>query len=683
MEIPRVQVSFLTRTMAILFLSSCLAPAQAPSSTEPPAPRLAWPAIINANGMQVVVYKPQVDSWKKDKLEARSAVSASLPGVKQDVLGVVAYSARTDVDKATRTVALSDVKIDSMDFPSIGSGQEMLKKAVSATLIQWPRTVSLDHLLASLSIGGAEMETESAVLKNDPPKIFYSSRPAVLVLIDGDPVYRDVPGSKYRRVINTPALLLFDPASSTYYLDGNTLWMTAGALNGPWSIAANPPADLNALKTQLVADEQGDPGEQAGPSSTTPDVYVSTVPAELIQTDGPPRYVAIPNTSLAYATNSATDIFANVKTKDVYVLLAGRWFQSKSLNGPWTYIPGNKLPRDFLKIPPDGPKASVLVSIPGTIEAKEAVVANSVPQMALAKRGEATLAVQYDGAPQFKPIAGTSLEYAINTPTDVIHAEGRYYAVQDAVWFVSDASTGPWAVADKIPDAIYTIPPNSPLYRVRFVYIYRSTPDYVYFGYTPGYLGSFVQDGVVVFGTGWWDPGWCDDFWYGWPWTWGLGFQYSYWTGGWFPPPARHPRWYHHNPRVDRVFYGQRGTGTASPEGIRANANAYVRWAGIGVRPIAVSPPSGPVTAGEYLDFYAGKDGKVYESKQNTWYARDNAGNLRKVNPPAGLDEQRQSRDLGNARTGEFQRGGGGSMGMPHAMAPHMGGGGGGGGRRR
>jgi hypothetical protein len=61
------------------------------------------------------------------------------------------------------------------------------------------------------------------------------------------------------------------------------------------------------------------------------------------------------------------------------------------------------------------------------------------------------------------------------------------------VWFVSDAPTGPWAVADKIPDVIYTIPPNSPLYRVRFVYIYGSTPDYVYFGYTPGYLGSFPR----------------------------------------------------------------------------------------------------------------------------------------------------------------------------------------------
>jgi HSP20 family molecular chaperone IbpA len=55
----------------------------------------------------LVVYEPQYDSWKKDKLEARSVVSAALPGVKDDVLGVVTYSARTNTDKAKRLVELS------------------------------------------------------------------------------------------------------------------------------------------------------------------------------------------------------------------------------------------------------------------------------------------------------------------------------------------------------------------------------------------------------------------------------------------------------------------------------------------------------------------------------------------------------------------------------------------------
>jgi hypothetical protein len=54
-----------------------------------------------------------------------------------------------------------------------------------------------------------------------------------------------------------------------------------------------------------------------------------------------------------------------------------------------------------------------------------------------------------------------------------------------------------------IPAVIYTIPPSSPLYHVRYAYIYGATPEFVYVGYTPGYLGAYAYDGAVVFGTGW------------------------------------------------------------------------------------------------------------------------------------------------------------------------------------
>jgi len=50
-----------------------------------------------------------------------------------------------------------------------------------------------------------------------------------------------------------------------------------------------------------------------------------------------------------------------------------------------------------------------------------------------------------------------------------------------------------------IPACIYTIPPSSPLFHE---YVYGGTPEYVYVGYTPSYMGAFVSDGVVVFGAG-------------------------------------------------------------------------------------------------------------------------------------------------------------------------------------
>ena len=85
----------------------------------------------------------------------------------------------------------------------------------------------------------------------------------------------------------------------------------------------------------------------------------------------------------------------------------------------------------------------------------------------------------------------TPLRYAANTPTPVIRTEnGRYYAVDNGVWFTSAGPNGPWAVADNIPADMYSIPASSPVHNVSYVRVYDSTPDYVYVGYTPGYYGT-------------------------------------------------------------------------------------------------------------------------------------------------------------------------------------------------
>jgi hypothetical protein len=80
-----------------------------------------------------------------------------------------------------------------------------------------------------------------------------------------------------------------------------------------------------------------------------------------------------------------------------------------------------------------------------------------------------------------------------------------------------------------VPTVIYTIPTSSPLHYVTYVQIYSATPEYIYTGYTPGYLGTVVApDGVVVYGTGYdYDP-WVGDVWYAPPETWGMAAQPIY-----------------------------------------------------------------------------------------------------------------------------------------------------------
>ena len=72
-------------------------------------------------------------------------------------------------------------------------------------------------------------------LNNDPPTIIYSTQPALLVLVDGPPVYRPVENTAFERVFNTRALLIRDQSGTYLHLfDG---YVEAPALDGPWTVA--------------------------------------------------------------------------------------------------------------------------------------------------------------------------------------------------------------------------------------------------------------------------------------------------------------------------------------------------------------------------------------------------------------------------------------------------------------
>jgi hypothetical protein len=192
----------------------------------------------------------------------------------------------------------------------------------------------------------------------------------------------------------------------------------------------------------------------------------------------------------------------------VYVLVSGRWYVSpKELSGPWAVVRPDSLPAEFRYIPANSPLGPLRVSIAGTIEAQEAMLDAEVPQTAAIEKSKAKLEVKYDGEPQFKKIDGTGVEYAVNTPSQVLRVSGKYYACDNAVWFTSANATGPWAVADSIPSKeIGKIPPSEPVYNVTYVTVYESTPEVVYVGYTPGYVYAYSWYGVPIHGTGWYYP---------------------------------------------------------------------------------------------------------------------------------------------------------------------------------
>lgn len=399
-----------------------------------------WPRTLHSDGIRIEVYQPQVESWKDGKLDDRVAIAVTEKNTAQSTYGTAWLSAKTTINEDTRMVTLYDVVVKKIIFPAAGTKEQTYIASTTEVLQQWNITMGLDRLLADIAITQNE-EPSSDALSNAPPRIFVRDHPAVLILIDGEPIMQRVPGAKIMRVINTPAMIVLDPDSNRYFLRGDGYWMVANSVMGEWSKTSRPPASLSAV---LEATDRS-PGETTKQASSTPEVIVSTEPAELIQMDGEPQFSPIEDTRLLYVTNTDSDLFMNLPEERYYVLLSGRWFSAATVDGPWEFVAGNALPADFSRIAGGHPKSSVLASVPGTPEARDAVVAAQVPQTATVNRKEASFRPTYDGEPKFKPIAGTDMSYAVNSPDDIIHARGKYYAVSNGVWFVATIRLGPGA----------------------------------------------------------------------------------------------------------------------------------------------------------------------------------------------------------------------------------------------
>ena len=548
--------------LAAAFCAPVAAAVPPPAAAKAPIPADAWPRQINLSGAAVLVYAPQVTGWVDGRIDFRSAVAIKPAGARGETFGVVTATARTRVDRVTRLVSFDGIRITNSDFPTLPDRGAGYAAELQAQLATVSRTITLDRLQASLHASGFAAPT--VAVQNDPPRVIVSTTPAILVPIAGAPVWKPVPGAaSFQRLINTRALMLKSASEPQIFMKVYDGWLMANALDGPWTQPFIPPAGIDAVAKQVAATgvvDVLDGGPRANPRPSLrqgiPAVYTSQVPAELVVFEGAPEFAPIVGTGLTWATNTTGDVLRVGASGDYYVLLAGRWFRSAALTGPWSFVASNALPPDFAKIPPTSLAGAVLSTVAGTPQAQEAAIEIAIPQTATVplKNGP-TFTATYDGAAQFVPVPGTSLSRASNSRVPVIQtAPGAYYAVRAGIWFTAAQPTGPWSLATSVPASIYAIPPSSPIFHVTYVKIYGATPDVVYAGYTPGYLGANVAPtGNVVFGTGYAYPSWIGDKWYAAPPTYGVGatpvynprvgYTYAFAVGlatvAWQPPAAK------------------------------------------------------------------------------------------------------------------------------------------------
>lgn len=663
---------------SVLFVIATLAASLAPASTVAEEER--WPRQIPTQNGSITIYQPQFESMKGDSLRVRAAVSYQRKDAKEPVFGVTWLLVKVRTDRDARTATLSAPLVERTRFPEITAEQEKkFAAAVNPKIAQWPYAMSLDAFTGLLSAAERE-QTAADDLKGDPPKILVRKETSVLLLVDGDPILESIPNTNLKCVVNTPAAMLTD--GTQFYTSNGMFWYAAPAVKGPWAVIPKPPADVEKVAQEALAKAPKRDDADAKVPGTAPNLVVATEPTELISFDGEPKWDAITGTGLHTASNTVNKVFRDVASRDMIVLLAGRWYRSKSFDGPWTFVPADRIPAGFAKIPAESSAGDVRPSVPGTTEAEDAVLDAQIPQTQAVDRKSAKLEVQYDGAPKFEPIPGAGLEYALNSSTSVLKARGGYYACDQGVWYVSEKPDGPWTVSDQRPSEVDDIPPASPVYNTKYVYVYDSTPTVVYVGYTPGYVGCYPWGPTVVWGTGYPYVPWYGIYYYPRPVTFGMSVHYNPWTGwsmgeGWSNGFMRFGMSWN----VGGGYY--HGGGWFGPGGYRpvsvnvgSGSNLYNR-----PRNKARNAPNAklpdqrrdapmaqnrPGTAGKTpathdappsKDVFAGTDGNVYSRGSGGGFnSKTGSSGSPDASTIQGLQRDAAARDHGNARAQSYQR---------------------------
>jgi len=551
-----------------------------------------WPRKLQKPGGTVIAYQPQVDDWKDySNITWREAFQMTPTGGKQ-VICAATFTGTTNVDHDKHTVVIFEIKVTDTFFPSLDEATSEKMDKLFKTLVPEVVNISLERVVAYIP---KPESVQAVALKNDPPFIFVNYSPAILLSVDGEPALAEIPKTKLKFVVNTQWPIFLDTNKpAQYYLLAGPRWLTAADLHGPWSAATKLPKEMEKLpKDPQWADLKKVIPLPAQSTAPIPKVFYSTVPAEVILFDGKPVYAKIPQTQLLYATNTDSAFFLYTPTNEYYFLAAGRWFRSKDVQGKWTFA-SMDLPGDFAKIPLSSPASGILSSVPGTEEAKDAVLIAQIPTVMEVdpKSAAAQAKVSYSGDPQFAPIEGTSLYYATNTADKVIKVGDVYYLCLQGVWFISPNAQGPWTTASSIPKEIYTIPPSSPVYNVTYVTQTTTSSGTVQSSYTAGYMGTFVI-GVTV------------------------GAIVANGTGYYYPPYIYHPPYGYPIYRPYPVPYGGAYYNTANgsygryataygPYGSATRAASYNPYTGTYKSGASVSTPYGSRSAGQAYNPYTG-----------------------------------------------------------------------------
>ena len=271
------------------------------TATAPPPIDGGWPRMYAlASGGSVLVYQPQVASWKDQKhMVAFSAVSYRDKAGSKPALGTLRLEADTNVSLADRLVSFKNLRTVEANFKTLPKEQvREVAATIEKVMPDDERVIALDRVLVNIDKSQIVAKNVEGI-KADPPTIFFSTTPAVIVNIDSEPIWSPIKENDLKFAVNTNWDLFQHVPTNTFYLRNDSSWLKATDVKGPWAAAGTLPDSF----TKLPADDNWKdvranlPGKPLA-AGAVPRVFVSFTPAELILLTGAPKYVPVTGTTL-------------------------------------------------------------------------------------------------------------------------------------------------------------------------------------------------------------------------------------------------------------------------------------------------------------------------------------------------------------------------------------------------
>ncbi|HUL79267.1 MAG TPA: hypothetical protein VL691_18530 [Vicinamibacteria bacterium] len=189
------------------------------------------------------------------------------------------------------------------------------------------------------------------------PRIFVSTTPAEMILLDGPPRYKPVTGTGLTWVSNTESdVFRMGQSGTVYYLVAGR-WFSAPGFDGPWTFAT-PTLPVDFQKISLEHPRSRVLAAVPGTQQAAEAVLLAQVPqtarvkrkelkAPEVQYQGEPKFEPIEKTTISHAVNTDKQIF---KVGDLYYMcFQGVWFMAKGAGGPWEVT--SSVPKQIYEIP--------------------------------------------------------------------------------------------------------------------------------------------------------------------------------------------------------------------------------------------------------------------------------------------------------------------------------------------